>query len=133
MKACEEHLAHLDRLAGELQPQSHTAEVIRSASTTSVLPDPTGWTREQAFPGALDQAGHVRAAVSCVLEGYPVKDEVILIPSGLFFPGLESFSQRVHPRSLSYLPAGSSCRQGRLSSWWISVQGRRRIQAAGRK
>jgi hypothetical protein len=32
MEAFEEQLAHLDRLAGVLQPQPYTAEVIRSAS-----------------------------------------------------------------------------------------------------
>jgi hypothetical protein len=32
MEAREEQLAHLDRLASALQPQSHTAEVIRTAS-----------------------------------------------------------------------------------------------------
>jgi hypothetical protein len=32
MEATEEQLAHLDRLAGALQPQPYTAEVIRSVS-----------------------------------------------------------------------------------------------------
>lgn len=32
MEASEEQLAHLDRLAGALQPQPYTAEVIRSVS-----------------------------------------------------------------------------------------------------
>jgi hypothetical protein len=50
----------------------------------------------------------------------PIADDVGLVMSELSFPRFGSISPKVHPRSFSYLPAGSPCRQKYPSSLRIS-------------
>src|SRR5437016_4306966 len=90
-----------------------TAQTLRLPRSVHGHPDST-W--EQTYPGRDEQVWHVRAALRPLLGDCPIADDVVLVMSELSSPGFESVSPKAHPRSLSYLPAGSSCRQRRASS-----------------
>jgi hypothetical protein len=90
-----------------------TAQTLPPPQSVPGHPDST-W--EQTYPGRDEQVRHVRAALRPLLDDCPIADDVVLVMSELSSPGFESVSPKAHPRSLSYLPAGSSCIQGRASS-----------------
>ncbi len=89
-----------------------TAQTLPLPPSVPGHPDST-W--EQTYPGRDEQVRHVSAALRPLLGDCPIADDVVLVMSELSSPGFESVSPKA-PRSLSYLPAGSSCRPRRASS-----------------
>ena len=102
-----------------IQSVSHFSRAATEQAAAAVqrpVPGHPDSTWEQTYPGRDEQVRHVRAALRQLLGDCPIADDVVLVMSVLSFPGFASVSPKVHPRSLSYLPAGSSCRQRRASS-----------------
>lgn len=90
-----------------------TAQTLPLPPSVPGHPDST-W--EQTYPGRDEQVRHVRAALRPLLGDCAIADDVALVMSELYFPEFGSVSPKAHQRSLSYLPAGSPCRQRRASS-----------------
>lgn len=114
-----ESVSHFSRTATE---QAAAPSLAGARGTAQMLPLPRSVpghpdsTWGHAYPGRDEQVRHVRAALRPLLGDCPIADDVVLVMSELSSPGFESVSPKAHPRSLSYLPAGSSCRPGRASS-----------------
>jgi hypothetical protein len=119
-------VSHFSRAATEraaapgLAGARETAQTLPLPRSVPGHPDST-W--EQTHPGRDEQVRHVRAALRPLLGDCPIADDVGLVMSGLSFPRFGSISPKIHPRSFSYLPAGSPCRQRHPSS--LRISGRR--------
>jgi hypothetical protein len=109
--------AATERAAPGLAGARETAQTLPLPRSVPGHPDST-W--EQTYPGCDQQVRHVRAALRPLLGDCPIADDVGLIMSELSFPEFGSVSPKAHPRSFSYLPAGSPCRQRHPSSLRIS-------------
>lgn len=108
--------SHFSRAATE---RAAAPGLAGARGTARTLPLP------RSVPGHLDstwdqgrdeQVRHVRAALRPLLGDCAIADDVVLVMSELSFPEFGSVSPKAHQRSLSYLPAGSPCRQRRASS-----------------
>ena len=116
-------VSHFSRAATEratapgLAGARETAQTLPLPRSVPGHPDST-W--EQACPGCDQEVRHVRAALRPLLGDCPIADDVDPVMSELSFPRFGSVSPKVHPRSFSYLPAGSPCRQRHPSSLRIS-------------
>jgi hypothetical protein len=116
-------VSHFSRAATEratapgLAGARETAQTLPLPRSVPGHPDST-W--EQTYPGRDQQVRHVRAALRPLLGDCPIADDVGLVMSELSFPRFGSISPKLHPRSFSYLPAGSPCRQSHPSSLRIS-------------
>jgi hypothetical protein len=109
-------VSHFPRAATELAAAPSLASARGTAQTLALPQSAPGHpdsTWEQNYPGHDEQVRHVRAALRPLLDDCPIADDVVLVMSELFFPEFRSVSPKVHPGSLSYLPAESSCRPGR--------------------
>jgi hypothetical protein len=119
-QTCIQSVSHFSRAATEQAAASPCLTGARGTVQTRPLPrsvpDPPDSTWKQTYPGRDEQVRHVRAALRPLPGDCPIADDVVLVMSELSSPGLESVSPKANPRSLSYLPAGSSCRQRRASS-----------------
>ena len=107
--------SHFSRAAtGQAAPNPAGA---RKSTHTLQLPrvvpgHPDSTWGKHTYPGTDQQVGHVRAGLHWLLRDCPIVDDVILITSELIFPGFRSVSPQIDLGNFSYLPAGSSRRQG---------------------
>ena len=116
-------VSHFSRAATERAAAPGLAGARETAQTLPLPRSVLGHrdsTWEQTYPGRDQQVRHVRAALRPLLGDCPIADDVGLVMSELSFPRFGSISPKVHPRSFSYLPAGSPCRQKYPSSLRIS-------------
>lgn len=116
-------VSHFSRAATERAVAPSLAGARGTARTLPLprsVPGHPDSTWEETYPGRDEQVRHVRAALRPMLGACPIADDVVLVMSGLFFPRFGSVSPKVHPRSVSYLPAGSPCRYRHPSSVRIS-------------
>jgi len=116
-------VSHFSRAATERATAPGLAGTCGTAQTLPLprsVPGHPDSIWEQTYPGRYQQVLHVRAALRPLLGDCPIADDVGLVMSELSFPRFGSISPKVHPRSFSYLPAGSPCRQRHPSSLRIS-------------
>ena len=111
-------LTNQSMLYAEMARPARAGPARQARKITHTLPLPrfvTGHpdsTWERTYPGTDQQVGHVRAGLHWPLRDCPIVYDVILITSELIFPGFRSVSPQIDLGNFSYLPAGSSRRQG---------------------